>query len=85
MLDAIPDRDSYAWILDGLEWIEPFPVKGQLGLYDVDDSLISVIPDSVSDRDALKAYYEPLMKWSDRYTNEADVREWWDDLLCKAL
>lgn len=85
MCDAMPDRPMYAWMLDDIELIEPFPIKGKLGLYDVDDSLIRVIPESVSDHDALKTYYEPLIKWSDRYTLEAEVKAWWNDLLSQAL
>ena len=38
LLDSFPDKPVYAWLLSNVEWVEPFPVKGQLGLYDVDDS-----------------------------------------------
>lgn len=81
LLGEMPDRQCYAWMLGDVEWIEPFPVKGRLGLYDVDDTLIHVIPYTVSNGDALRRYYEPLMKWSDRYTSEAETRKWWNDLL----
>lgn len=80
LLDSAPES-AYAWILGNLEWIEPFPVKGRLGLYDVDDPLVKVIPESVSDTYALIRYYQPLMKWSDRYTTEEEAREWWNRLL----
>ena len=33
--------DAYAWVLDDIRRIEPFPVKGQLGIYEV------VLPESV--------------------------------------
>ena len=28
-------KDLYAWVLSNIRKIEPFPVKGQLGLYEV--------------------------------------------------
>ena len=43
VLDELPDRKMYAWVLDNFRDIKPFPVKGQLKLYDVDDSLIEYI------------------------------------------
>lgn len=60
-MEEMPEKPSYAWILDSLEWIEPFEVKGRLHLFDVEDELIHVIPESVSDKDALERYYEPLI------------------------
>ena len=27
---------AYAWVLDGVKPISPFPVKGRLGIYDID-------------------------------------------------
>lgn len=41
-LDGMPEKDSYAWHLENLRYIKPFPVKGKLHLFDVDDSLIEV-------------------------------------------
>jgi hypothetical protein len=37
------DPDAWAWILTDVRFIEPFPVKGKLHLYEVDDSLIHFV------------------------------------------
>ena len=37
--------NAFAWVLQNVRAIEPFPVKGQLGLYEVD-----VTPESLLDR-----------------------------------
>jgi hypothetical protein len=34
---------AYSWLIDNVRIIEPFYIKGQLRLYDVDDSLIELI------------------------------------------
>ncbi len=33
-------KDAYAWVLTNIRLIKPFAVKGQLSLFDVDDSAI---------------------------------------------
>ncbi|WP_283679194.1 ASCH domain-containing protein [Lentilactobacillus sp. Marseille-Q4993] len=40
-IEKLGDRD-YAWQIEVEDFIEPFPVKGKLHLYDVDDSLIHI-------------------------------------------
>lgn len=32
-----------AWIIRNLRLVKPFPVKGQLGIYEVDDKLIEIV------------------------------------------
>ena len=55
-----PDgRMLYGWVLDNVEYVEPFPVKGKLHLFDVDDSLIKRI-DSIDCNEFLQEYYSPL-------------------------
>jgi hypothetical protein len=39
--------NAFAWVLQNVRAIEPFPVKGQLGLYEVD-----VRPENLADRKA---------------------------------
>ena len=34
---------AYSWILDNVRKIEMFPVKGQLGLFNVDDEKVKII------------------------------------------
>ena len=64
-LDEIPDGKQYAWHLKDARIIKPFPVKGRLHLFDVDDSLIEVIDnESLTDEEAQKLcekYIEPLL------------------------
>ena len=68
----VPEK-GFAWHFDNLEWIEPFDVKGKLHLFDVDDSLIEIIPETVSSYDALTQYYEPLIYWG----RDKTAREEW--------
>lgn len=53
----------YEWHLTNFRKIYPFPVKGKLRLFDVDDSLIKYLP-PMSDEEAkicFKKYFEPLI------------------------
>lgn len=34
-MNEMPDRPSWAWILSNIRPIRPFPVKGRMGLFDV--------------------------------------------------
>ena len=38
-----PSKTLYAWPLENIRPIEPFEVKGKLGFFDVDDSLIKYL------------------------------------------
>lgn len=42
---------QYAWQLDNLRAIEPFPVKGQQHMFNVDDSLIKYHPEVDDEND----------------------------------
>lgn len=61
------DSNLYAWQLTDLRVIKPFPVKGKLNFYNVDDDLIEIIDngdDSLTDEEAetlYKKYIEPLL------------------------
>lgn len=79
-MDIVP-KNAYAWHLSNLRWIEPFEVKGKLHIYDVPDDLIKEIPESISNVDALRTYYEPLVKWGDREMSESEARAVWADIL----
>ncbi|WP_350454437.1 ASCH domain-containing protein [Slackia heliotrinireducens] len=75
-------KDHYAWILDDLDWIEPFPQKGKLHLFDVDDALIKSIPEEVSCYDTFAKYYMPLAKKKDKYDPDgSNAKAWWDEVL----
>ena len=63
----MPDGKNYAWHLTDIRVIKPFPVKGKLSLFEVDDSLIEIIDngdDSLTEEEATaiyKEYFEPLL------------------------
>lgn len=58
---------TYAWHLSNLRIIKPFPVKGKLNFFNVDDDLIDIIDngdDSLTDEEAqenYEKYIEPLL------------------------
>ena len=68
-LDEAPGRGEklFAWKLEDLRIIKPFPVKGKLNFYYVDDELIEVIDDgldSLTDEQAdelFEKYIETLL------------------------
>lgn len=66
-LDEKPEGTLYAWELTEVRIINPFPVKGKLSFFDVDDSRIVVFDDgsgSVTDEEAEKWFdkvFAPLM------------------------
>lgn len=63
----MPEGKSYAWHLSNVRVIKPFPVKGKLNLFEVDDSLIEILDngdDSLTEEEAeaiYKKYLEPLL------------------------
>lgn len=44
-MDEMPESGSFAWHLSNVRIVKPFPVKGKLNFYYVDDELIEVIDD----------------------------------------
>lgn len=66
-LDEKPEGKMYAWQLTNGRVIKPFPVKGKLNFFNVDDELIEIIDDgsdNLSDEEAeelYKKYIEPLL------------------------
>lgn len=61
-MSALPEKPSFAWLLSDVRDIKPFPVKGRLHLFDVDDSAIEFLnPESEDEADRLfEQFYEPL-------------------------
>ena len=72
-LDGMPDKPCYAWRLGDLRYVEPFPVKGRLNIFDVPDELIHVIWDG-DDVDVLERVYKPLVYFG----RDDSAREVWD-------
>ena len=54
-------RMLYGWVLKNIEYIEPFPVKGKLHLFDVDDSLIKTIK-GINRKHFLREYYTQIIE-----------------------
>ena len=47
MMEEMPEGKCYAWHLENIFPIYPIPVRGKLGLFDVDDELIKYIDDDI--------------------------------------
>ena len=66
-MSEVPAGKTYAWRLSNLRIIKPFPVKGKLNFFNVDDDLIDIIDngdDSLTDEEAqenYEKYIEPLL------------------------
>lgn len=58
-------ENIYEWHLTNVRAIKPFPVRGKLRIYDVDDSLVEYLPnEDLTDEQAqeiFKKYYQPLL------------------------
>jgi len=63
LMDFMPEPAGYAWIIDNVRLIKPFPYKGKLHLYDVDASLVEVLsPVNTKEADEeYTKYYKPLL------------------------
>lgn len=58
-MSEMPEGKHFAWHLTNIRMIHPFPVKGKLNLYEVDDSLINILVDGdeeLSEEDAQDFY-----------------------------
>lgn len=54
----MPEEKSYAWHLTDVRLVKPFPVKGKLNFYEVDDDLIEIVDDSTATEEQMQAWYE---------------------------
>ena len=63
----LSDGKMYAWQLTDVRVVKPFPVKGKLNFYNVDDELIEILDngdDSMTDEEAqalFEKHIEPLL------------------------
>lgn len=62
MMTQMPEKDSYAWILENPRMIKPFEVKASVGFFNTDHS-IDVIP---TDKDNYRKYFLPLAYSQDK-------------------
>ncbi len=92
------DPDSYSWILEDARPVVPFPVKGQQGLFEVDEALVTVSPfrynQPVRVKDGIVArdFGIDFSGWQGRtgvlvLTEEGEVRVHvtWDSLSLRAI
>ena len=50
-MDRMPDG-GFAWLFDDFRLIRPIPVKGKLGLFDVDASNLQIVPSDLPESEA---------------------------------
>ncbi|MGI6591178.1 MAG: hypothetical protein ACOX1O_06180 [Eggerthellaceae bacterium] len=79
----MPKNGWFAWIFDDLDWIKPFPLPADAkgpedGLFDLNGKLVDRLPLEMDSKQALRTYYEPLIRWSDSHQSEAETRSWWE-------
>lgn len=62
--DGPPARGEkiYAWKLEDVRLVEPFPVKGKLNFYYVDDELIHIVPEDDMTEEESEAWFETHFK-----------------------
>lgn len=81
LMDEVPERPGYAWLLGEPSFVVPFEVKGRLHLFDVDDGLVRYMED-VGVRSFIEfaeRHYRPLVRWGDREMPREAVEEGWAD------
>lgn len=68
MYDNEYNPDTYAWILENVRCVKPFPVKGKLSLWECDHEIeyIEVSDDEEENERIFNEIYEPLMYRGDR-------------------
>ena len=66
MMEEMPDAKCYAWHFDDVQEVYPIPVRGKMGLFDVDDSLIKYVQneetDAMTDEEFEKFYEDYYRK-----------------------
>lgn len=56
------DRD-FAWLMRNVRFVEPFPVKGKLHLYDVDNDKIVYLTKKIGDKTVGYSFDEARNRW----------------------
>ena len=78
--DEMPDKPSWAWILKDAGPIEPFAVKGQLHLFDVDDALIKPLWPIESQEQSQQVFREHYLPHVWFAKDDDQARDFWADL-----
>lgn len=79
LMDEMPEKESYAWILGDFWLIEPFEVKGQLHLFDVDSGKLEFKREDETFVDFAERCYKPLFRWEDSEITREDTEIIWED------
>lgn len=69
-ISNVPD-DGYAWVLENVRMVEPVPIKGRQGLYNVSDELVTVL--GAPSRELVETHFLPLVHKG----NSDKSRLWW--------
>ena len=80
LMEEMPDRKSYAWHLENLQWVEPFDVKGALHLYEVPDEKVEYI-EFETDEDYFRILREKFLPLVDFARGDKNAHELWDWIL----
>ena len=67
MMDAMPDTKCYAWHLENIDPIFPIPVRGKMGLFDVDDSLIRYLADEFDENATEEEMAQYAIEFDEKY------------------
>lgn len=67
--DITFDLDVYEWHLSNIRLVKPFEVKGKLHIYEVPDSKIQYLPNTL---ETLERYFKPLV-----YNGRDNVPPYW--------
>lgn len=78
--NEMPDKPSYAWHLDDLQWVEPFDVKGQLHLFDVPDEKIAFIEPLKSEEEQRRVLRELFLPHVYIARGDQQARDYWENI-----
>lgn len=76
----MPDKPSYAWHLENLQWVIPFDVKGKLHLFEVPDEKILLLDPPANEsemREMLKELYLPHVYFA---RGDQEARDYWEEI-----
>lgn len=80
LMEEMPDKKSYAWHFENLQWVEPFDVKGQLHLFEVPDEKVEYI-ELETDEEYYRILREKFLPHVYFARNDTIAREAWDEIL----
>jgi len=67
-IDEMPSESSYAWHFSNVRIVKPFPVKGKLNFYYIEDEKIEVIDDgTLTDEERNEVFSKIIMPMSYKY------------------